>query len=375
MNIKYILLTLLALIGFSACEKEDPAPTHSPRTVLVYMAGKNSLNGFINDNVDKMLRGAKDNLNNGNLLVYIAQKGDVPHLYQIKQEGNEVKKILVQTYEGQNSATTESLTEVLNTVISDYPADDYGLILWSHGTAWLPSDYDSYLRSFGQDGNTFMEINDLASALSTYHFSFLAFDACYMSSAEVAHAFRKCTDYFIGSPTEILATGFPYDKIIQPMFATQLGVEKIASEFYDHYNSQPENNRYGTISALKTAGLDNLASVCRAIFREKTEADLFAIPASKLQLMEYLTHNYHALYDFDDYVSRLATAEQYAAFQQAMKEVIIYKAATPKSFYAAPYRAIAIGKFSGLSIYVPQEALPKLNEWYKDMEWYKAVYQ
>lgn len=36
---------------------------------------------------------------------------------------------------------------------------------------------------------------------------------------------------------------------------------------------------------------------------------------------------------------------------------------------------LPVNKYSGLSIYVPQEALPKLNEWYKDLEWYKDVYQ
>ena len=35
--------------------------------------------------------------------------------------------------------------------------------------------------------------------------------------------------------------------------------------------------------------------------------------------MEYLTPNYHALYDFDDYVSRLATEEQYYAFKRSME--------------------------------------------------------
>ena len=57
---------------------------------------------------------------------------------------------------------------------------------------------------------------------------------------------------------------------------------------------------------------------------------------------------------------------------------VIYKATTPKAVYAYPYpygSYLPVNKYSGLSIYVPQEALPKLNEWYKDLEWYKDVYQ
>lgn len=377
MNIRYILLSLLSLLVFTACEKDEPT-VHSSRTVLIYMAGNNNLSGEATKNIVNIVKGANGSLNGGNLLAYVAQTGASPILYQFKQEKNSIQQITVKTYDKkQNSASTETLTEVLNAVMTDFPADDYGLVLWSHGTAWLPFDFKNYLRSFGEDQSwgSFIGINDLAEALSNYHFSFLAFDACYMSSVEVAYALRNCTDYFIGSPTEIMGSGFPYDKIIKPMFTSQPDVIKIGSEFYDHYKSDPNGYPYGTISVLKTANLDNLAAASQAIFKGKTDAELFAVPAKELQLMEYLTPNYHALYDMDDYVKRLATTDQYTTFQQAMDKAIIYKAATPMSFYAYGYQAIAINKFSGLSIYVPQEALPKLNEWYKSLAWYKAVYQ
>ena len=76
-------------------------------------------------------------------------------------------------------------------------------------------------------------------------------------------------------------------------------------------------------------------------------------------------------------MSRLATEEQYNAFKRSMEKAVITKA-TPKAVYAYPYpygSYLPVNKYSGLSIYVPKEALPKLNEWYKDLEWYKDVYQ
>ena len=75
----------------------------------------------------------------------------------------------------------------------------------------------------------------------------------------------------------------------------------IATKFYTYYQSEA-----GTISVMKSDELDELAATCRTLFHDKTESDLFAVPVSELQIMEYLTPNYHALYDFDDYVSRLA---------------------------------------------------------------------
>lgn len=193
-----------------------------------------------------------------------------------------------------------------------------------------------------------------------------------MSCAEVAYAFRGCADYIIGSPTEILANGFPYQSIMGDMFKKEADVVGIATKFYTYYQSEA-----GTISVMKSDELDELAATCRTLFHDKTERDLFAVPVSELQIMEYLTPNYHALYDFDDYVSRLATEEQYNAFKRSMEKAVIYKATTPKAVYAYPYpygSYLPVNKYSGLSIYIPQEALPKLNEWYKDLEWYKAVY-
>ena len=67
----------------------------------------------------------------------------------------------------------------------------------------------------------------------------------------------------------------------------------IATKFYTYYQSEA-----GTISVMKSDELDELAATCRTLFHDKTERDLFAVPVSELQIMEYLTPNYHALYDF-----------------------------------------------------------------------------
>lgn len=379
MKTRYIVSFFLLILALVACDKEEPTiETPATRTVLIYFAGDNSLSSYVSQNIQMIKEGLlQDQVDNGNLLLYIDRRGETPRLIQLKLEANTVQQIEIEQYdEEQNSASTETLTQVIDQTIRDFPADSYGLVLWSHGTGWLPSDYNSYLRSFGLDGaGNQIEINDLSAALSRYHFDFILFDACYMACTEVAYALRGCTDYIIASPTEILADGFPYRQIMGSMFQKEADVVGIATQFYEYYRKGLYP--YATISVLKCTALDELADICRTIFKEKGEADLFAVPVKELQIMEYLTRNEHALYDFDDYVSRLATEEQYTEFKQALDKVVLYKAATSKAFYAYPYPSgsiLPIDKFSGLSIYVPQETLPKLNEWYKDLEWYKAVY-
>lgn len=376
-NSIFILISLFFL-SLTACnndndDKEFDGP--APRTVLIYFAGDNSLRGFVSDNMDAIKRGIERNgLNNGNLLVYTDDSYNQPQLSQLKLEGDSVRQILIESFNReQNSASKETLSYMIKKVKEEFPADRYGLVLWSHGTGWLPADVNGYLRSFGQDGkDNFMELEDLSSALSGHHFDFILFDACYMACTEVAYALRSFADYIIASPTEILANGFPYESITDKMFEREANVIGIASEFYNYYN-----NKAGTISVVKCDELDNLAAVCNEIFKDKGELELFSVSVDKLQMMEYLTPNLHALYDFDDYVSQLATPEQYDRFKQAMDRCVIYKATTPKAVFAYPYPSgtyLPVKRFSGLSIYVPQMKLPKLNRWYMSLDWYKDVY-
>lgn len=371
----YWFLTI-ALLLLCACEKEEEpqVPLVAGRTVLVYFAADNNLSGSVEGDIAAMEEGLlHTDMHNGNLLVYVDKKGQSPQLLRLVQEGDSIRRELIEEYAIDHaSATAERLHQVLQQVTDTYPSDRYGLVLWSHGTAWLPFDYKNYLRLFGTDtGNHFMSVNDLTAALSDYHFDFLLFDACYMASLEVAYALRHCTDYLIASPTEVLADGFPYQLFMQDLFTPEANVVDIATQFYTYYQSS-----YGTVSVTKMAELVDLATACRAIFQRKSEEELFAVPEQELQIMEYLTGNVHALYDCADYVRQLATDAQYAEFQSCLDRAVIYKATTPKSAYAYAYGTyLPINRFSGLSIYVPQAELAELNSWYQQLEWYQAVYQ
>lgn len=86
--------------------------------------------------------------------------------------------------------------------------------------------------------------------------------------------------------------------------------------------------------------------------------------------------NIYTVYDFNDYIKQLATAEQYDRFISCLDKAVVYKAHTPKSYYAAIGNALPIKSYCGLTIFVPQESLPKMLEWYKQrVGWYKAVYE
>jgi hypothetical protein len=162
MKLRFRIYGCLLLLSINACSKDNEPQTVSTRTILIYISADNSLNKFAYSNMENIVKGvADDNLTNGNLLIYIDPADNVPQLVQVKKGNNgSVEKHVVCTYPEQNSASEEVMQNVLNEVFSSgrYTAESYGLILWSHGTAWLPSDIDTYVRFFGEDTGTRMEI-------------------------------------------------------------------------------------------------------------------------------------------------------------------------------------------------------------------------
>lgn len=381
MKWKSVVWSIFLLLFVTACSN-DPKEKLAGRTVLVYIAADNNLSDYAFMSINNLVAGAEgDNLNNGNLLVYIDSSDDLPQLIQVKKgNGDVILKEMVKTYEEHNSASPEIMRSVLDDVFKNeqYKADSYGLILWSHATAWLPSDYKNYLRSFGEDNGNQMEIHVLRDALRGYHFDFLLFDACYMGSIEVVYALRDNADYIVSSPTETLAYSFPYREIVAYLFAdgsVKDAMRKTSEAFYNYYNSMNGDNRSATVSLVETAALPQLAETTRKILSGREE-DAFAISVNDLQLLEYLRHTDHALYDFGDYVKQMASEDQYAEFKQRLEEAVIYKETTDYSFYALIQRSLPVDRdrFCGLSSYVPQSRLEKLNDWYKDLDWYKAVY-
>lgn len=376
MKLRFILLSVLVGWGLAGCSHEEDTPiaSHSPRTILVYMLANNSLNSYAVQNIRSMVAGASSaNLNDGNLLVYFSARGtETDSLFLIKDNTKQV----LQTYEGQESNDPAVMQEVIQEVINQYPADSYGLVLWSHGTAWLPSTYSSLLRAFGQEGNSWMEIDELAEGLPDNTFDFILFDACYMASIECAYELRNKAHYILASPTETLADGWPYEEMLSQLFATNLQLEEVGQTFYDSY--QNSSAPYATVSLTQTDGLDSLKTIVHEILSDKTESDLYSLDLSTLQRLDYLySSNYPGmLYDFADYIRALATDEQYERFTACLEEVVPYKAHTDRSYYAAIQRAVSVSSYSGLTVYVPTEYTSQIFDWYKTrVSWYTAVYE
>ncbi|MCD7850746.1 MAG: clostripain-related cysteine peptidase [Parabacteroides sp.] len=380
MKFKIIALFAVLCLGFASCSDDKEIPEPQPtRTILVYMMANNSLDSYASKNIQSMIAGATNqNLNGGNLIVYYAPRGSNPELLQIKEENGVVNKFHIKDYDKQNSADPDVMLSVIKEVTTQYKADSYGLILWSHGTAWLPSDYQNMLMAFGQDGSNWLEIDDLAKGLPDNLFDFILFDACYMASVECTYELRNKADYILASSTETMADGWPYTQMMPQLFASNLQLDKVGETFYNYYLN--DSYPYATVSLTKTSELGNLKNAVHDILAGKTESDIYGINLSEMQRLEYLYASPGMLYDMADYMKQLATDEQYSKFTDCLEKAVVYKAHTPKSYYyyGYPSNALPVNSYCGLTAFVPQpkQSFSKIFDWYKArVSWYKAVYE
>lgn len=385
--IKIICLGFCSILSFISCADSDTIKKDIERTVLVYMATDNNLSSFGNTNIQLMLQGMKNV--EGRLVIYLDPSNDVPRLMVI--EGNSAPKLdTLVTYSEENSASPEVLRRTIQDVRNLYPSNSYGLILWSHGMGWLPEKYNfhrSYsaglvrytnlpTKYFGQDTHpgdgameSFMETDELMAGISG-HFNFIMFDACFMGAVEVLYGLRDYADYFIASPAEILANGFPYDKIVPWLWGDEEDLKRVCAEYFNYYNTYPDPNNAGwnsaTVALVKSSELQHLVELTSNIVGENkcvASTDVWRYPLSKSSLP-------NVFYDLGDYINTYGDESQQSAYKQQLEKTVVFKAATPTFFG----QTIPTDKFSGLSVYIPQTRWDDMNQIYYQLEWARTVY-
>ncbi len=362
---QFAILAVAMVLAYS-CDEVKGVPVEYPvkdKTVLVYMVGNNNLSGTAEVNLADIQKGFIPQQDKGNILVYYHIANQDPILLNIiKQESGKVVADTVYKFPERNSATAKSLTNALQVTKTMFPADEYGLILWSHGTGWLPEGIYSQTRSFGSEEGKEINIPELAKALP-YKVSYIIFDACLMGGIETAYELKDSTDHLLFSPTEVLAAGFPYSKIMQPLFSYPTDLEGVAKEYYNHYNSMSGEMRSATVSLVKTSELEGVASAAKEIFAEHRDK-IATLNMNDIQ--RYFRFNKHWFYDLEDFINKIASAEQAATFKQALDKAVIYKAATPY------FLEIQIVRYSGISTYIPNPSDTELDKYYKNFAWNKA---
>lgn len=406
---KKILVLLLSLPVAAAtlvsCKK-DPAPQlplgQKHRTVIEYMVADNNLYSYAESDINEMEAAWNDNYD-GHMVVYLHPVASSSSYAPSRKEYNEKPRLLLISRDDNTEAMSSRVLKtygreqdptdpaVMRQVIADAmelaPADNYALVMWSHGSGWLPKGLGQPLKSmlppagdpawagsklegaapetpdrgiaysFGQSnshGNTEMEIDEMAAALPVGTvFDFILFDACHMACVEVAWELRDRTEYLIASAAETLADGFPYAEIMGSMFAPQADVEGIARKFYDHYNAMSGQWRSATVGVIRSSELPGVATAVKALC--DAGLPVSGISYAGQQYGRTATYFNDTFYDLRDFAEKTwgGADSKVTALRTALDKAVVYQAATPWLF-----SQLQVTAHCGLSCYLPRSSTP-----------------
>ena len=402
-----IMFFIVATCSFFACSKDDDTPPYiSPyaenRTVMVYMVAENSLSSNALTDVQEMLVGMNnDTLNVNDRLVIYLDDVKLPRIYVVDKTTQKTllsDLIPVVTYEEDvNSASAEQLGAFVDYVKTHYPAESYGLVMWSHASGWVPSTYNgdrsggvlAVRKTFGVDngknisnkynGNNGhqMEIVDMAKALEGESFDFIFFDACVMQTIEVAYELRHLANYLIASPAEIPAPGANYKTMVKAMFSKDDCVNQMMTDYEHEYRDS-----YGlVISAVNTSALDDYATYMKSVVAAHRSEMMGLDTSSMLNYIHYGTWTtmYPDFLDLQGIMLKVLDGEEYAQWKaETDKVVTCLHAGCWYSAYLKGKVTIDDAQCCGMSMFIPFEKYA-YNSWafndnYLKTSWAKAVW-
>lgn len=418
------LAALLAL-SFAACDKtENPPQPATPvqHTALIYMIANHSgsVPACLKNNILEAVKGVKaGTLRDGRLLVYFNASEKWASLSPL---GSTLMEIRYDPAKGRSTIDTLKVygnhksidPDVMRSIFADAraaaPADNYGLIMGSHGTGWFPASMEytelqsmeetpahaaepwqvlaskdlehAETRAFGVDGRTpegkwdWMETVDLAAALRGQQFDYLIFDACFMSSIEALYDMRDTgIGYIAASPAEVMAKGYPYDEIVPLLFrgTPEEKCKTVAAQIMDYYRNRYSGTKSASIAVIKCDELAPLAAAVKDMIAASPETGREGV-----QYYDALEN--HAFFDLEHYLRLRSegSGEAYAKLAEALNRCVLLHDCTDQifSYNGRGYKNINIAAENscGVTCYIPSDDEPLTRQAWEETAWYRDTH-
>ena len=248
----------------------EPTPTApvedsvAKQTIMLYVIGSDleSQSGLASEDLTEIANSTLTPDTN-----IVVQTGGSTYWFNNYCRGNTVQRFVLQngTYNeladlGRISMSQPgTLTDFITYTASEYPAEDYVLILWDHGGGipigygldeLFPNDY-LYDYQIGQ-----------ALANSGIHFDSVVFDACNMCTLEVAKALQGSSDYMIGAESYVNGTGLAYTNWINLLANSPVSSgdyrEQIVSDYMNDCHAR------GMVASMSSISLSHIDAVYSA---------------------------------------------------------------------------------------------------------------
>ena len=413
------------MVGVSCSNGDSPDGPDVPvtpvgQTVFMFFPWSNSLLSDFRRTVEDMQTVvAQRSMKDERIMVFMATSEREAVLFELKKQNGRCLTDTLQRYSDRPFTSRQWLTSLFSEVMTLAPASRYGMVVGCHGLAWVPvqgqrnarkrlgsqewiDEGDNLYKEEKIDkeglykeerinkegepndlmhfevqgpvttrfiGGTYpetqIETTDLADAMADagFHTEYILFDACYMSSVEVAYELKDVTHYLIASPTEVLSYGFPYITMGKHLLGTP-NYKGIADSFISFYSSY--NLPYGTVAVTDCTQLDALAAIAQQINAAAAEQ----LVPNGVQIMDGYSPT--LFYDLGHLMSlKDAGTVLTAAFAEQLEKTVPYKGHTGQYFTALKEAPVDIKHYSGLN--TSQGSLNHMADRLSETAWYKAT--
>ena len=434
-----IIATLFIVVGVSCSNGDSPDGPDVPvtpvgQTVFMFFPWSNSLLSDFRRTVEDMQTVvAQRSMKDERIMVFMATSEREAVLFELKKQNGRCLTDTLRRYSDRPFTSRQWLTSLFSEVMTLAPASRYGMVVGCHGLAWVPvqgqrnarkrlgsqekiDEEDNLYKEeridkeelykeerIDKEGDDLMhfevqgpvttrfiggtypetqiETTDLADAMADagLHTEYILFDACYMSSVEVAYELKDVTHYLIASPTEVLSYGFPYITMGKHLLGTP-NYKGIVDSFISFYSSY--NLPYGTVAVTDCTQLDALAAIAQQINAAAAEPTNAAskgkfntarsgknVP-NGVQIMDGYSPT--LFYDLGHLMSlKDAGTVLTAAFAEQLEKTVPYKGHTGQYFTTLKDAPVDIKHYSGLN--TSQGSLNHMADRLSETAWYKAT--
>ena len=402
------------MVGVSCSNGDSPDGPDVPvtpvgQTVFMFFPWSNSLLSDFRRTVEDMQTVvAQRSMKDERIMVFMATSEREAVLFELKKQNGRCLTDTLRRYSDRPFTSRQWLTSLFSEVMTLAPASRYGMVVGCHGLAWVPvqgqrnapkrlgsqeriDEEDNLYKEEKIDkegesndlmhfevqgpvttrfiGGTYpetqIETTDLADAMADagFHTEYILFDACYMSSVEVAYELKDVTHYLIASPTEVLSYGFPYITMGKHLLGTP-NYKGIVDSFISFYSSY--NLPYGTVAVTDCTQLDALAAIAQQI----NAADAEQLVPNGVQIMDGYSPT--LFYDLGHLMSlKDAGTVLTAAFAEQLEKTVPYKGHTGQYFTTLKDAPVDIKHYSGLN--TSQGSLNHMADRLSETAWYKAT--
>ncbi len=416
----------------------EDVPTRSPQkkwTFIVYMASDNDLRAFAANNIRQMAAvGSNENVNIvAHLDIRLNGNSKVTRRYYIEKNKLNQMNHEPET-QSMDSGNPQTLISCCEWAIQNFPAEQYALIFWNHGTGIIDPQNNRIINpaelfSFNSRTNTLeldrsvgfleflhfvdqdqrgicwdnttghyltnqdvdMALNHICTNVLKKKFSLIGFDACLMSMIEIAHYLRNYSEVMVGSQEVELGTGWNYSYVLQPLLTENYNPFDLAKQIVRSYvRSYQDITHDFTQSAIDLRKSEHIEKNIDSIARLLLEAIKHQNKNSVVQAVK-TSRNRRQCTHFDE-PSYIDLHHFYSNLQSKIGKCSVSRSARPllqkisneitqgKQLISEIVIANACGKnlkqAQGLSIYFPENRIhPSYGQtlFAKSNAWYKLV--